>query len=164
MKTQTLLLIFITLFAVYLLFVPHTKIQEPNAEYYDVTPDPGPGPDVTVVTPDELDKVITLTQKALSEKIGKCTYCIETTNINLTGNTYNGRFMFMVLTGFPYGIAVDSSVTKGPSGPETVTNITLQATKTIDEVDAFDTFKSGSEILKSSEPSVAELQSALNNT
>jgi hypothetical protein len=163
MKTQTLLLIFVALVAVYLLAVPHTKIQEPDAEYY-TTPDPGPGPDITVVTPDELDKVITLTQKALSDKIGKCTYCIETTNINLTGNTYNGRFMFMALTGFPYGIGVDSTVQKGPNGPETVTSINLQATQTIDEIDPFDEFKQGSEILKSSEPSIADLQSALNNT
>lgn len=164
MNTKTLLLILLLAFAIYMLAIPPAKIQEPSAEYFE-TPNPGPADTITVVTPDELDKIIMLTQAALSEKIGKCTYCIETTNISLTGNTYSGRFLFSVLTGFPYGISVDSTVEKGASGgPETVSSINLQSTKTIDTMDAFDQFKSGSDIIGSSPPTIADLQSALNNT
>ena len=162
--SKTLLLILLLALAIYMLAVPPAKIQEPSAEYFE-TPDPGPGDKITVVTPDELEKIIQLTQVALSEKIGKCTYCIETTNISLTGNTYSGRFLFSVLTGFPYGISVDSTVVKGTSGdPETVTSIDLQSNKTIDTMDSFDQFKEGSEITGSPFPTVADLQSALNNT
>lgn len=164
MHTKTLLLILLIGFAIYMLAVPPAKIQEPSVEYF-VTPNPGPADTITVVTPDELEKIIQLTQAALSKQIGKCTYCIETTNISLTGNTYSGRFLFSVLTGFPYGISVDSTVEKGSSGdPETVSNITLQSNTTIDTMDAFDQFKSGYDITGSSPPSIADLQSVLNNT
>ena len=164
MSTKTLLLILLVALAIYMLTVPPSKIQEPSAEYFE-TPDPGPADTITVVTPDELDKIIRLTQAALSKQIGECTYCIETTNISLTGNTYSGRFLFSVLTGFPYGISVDSTVEKGTSGePETVSSINLQANKTIDEMDPFDQFKESSDIIGSAFPTVADLQSALNNT
>jgi hypothetical protein len=161
MQIKTLLLITLLLFTVYIL-LPPKRLQEPTIEKF--TPDPGFSSTVTVVTPDQLDKIIRLTQAALSKQIGKCTYCIETTNISLSGDTYSGRFLFSVLTGFPYGISVDSTVKKGSSGePETVTNITLQSTKTIDEMDSFKQFKSGSDIEGSPFPALADLQSALNN-
>ena len=161
MQIKTLLLITLLLFTVYIL-LPPKRLQEPTIEKF--TPDPGFSSTVTVVTPDQLDKIIRLTQAALSKQIGKCTYCIETTNISLSGDTYSGRFLFSVLTGFPYGISVDSTVKKGSSGePETVTNITLQSTKTIDEMDSFKQFKSGSDIEGSPFPDLADLQSALNN-
>jgi hypothetical protein len=166
MKIKTLLLIVILVVAVYML-TPPAKIQEPSssAEYY--TPDPSyTSSTITVVTPDELDKVIRLTQAALSNKIGQCTYCIETTNITLSGNTYSGVFLFSVLTGYPYGISVASTVEKGSTGqPETVTSVTIQNDTTIDQMDAFGTFVSGADIDSSSKlPTIADLQSALNNT
>ena len=162
MQTKTLLLIVLLVVAIFML-MPPSKIQDPSVEYFE-TPDPGPASTITVVTPDELDKIIRLTQTALSKKIEKCTYCIETTNISLTGNTYSGRFLFSVLTGFPYGISVDSTVEKGQSGePETVTSINLQSVTTIDKMDAFGEFKSGSDIVGSPLPNIADLQSALNN-
>ena len=162
MQIKTLLLIALLLFTVYMMLTPK-RLQEPSVEHF-VTKDPGFASTVTVVTPDELDKIIRLTQAALSKKIGKCTYCIETTNISLSGDTYSGRFLFSVLTGFPYGISVDSTVKKGSSGePETVTNINLQSTKTIDAMDSFKQFKSGSDIEGSPFPALADLQSALNN-
>ena len=163
MNIKTLLLVLLIGFAIYMLAIPPAKIQDPSVEYF-VTPDPGPADTITVVTPDELEKIIQLTQTALSKQIGKCTYCIETTNISLTGNTYSGRFLFSVLTGFPYGISVDSTVEKGTSGPETVSNITLQSNTTIDTMDSFDQFTSGYDIIGSSPPSIADLQSVLNNT
>jgi hypothetical protein len=166
MKIKTLLLIVILVVAVYML-TPPAKIQEPSssAEYY--TPDPSyTASTMTVVTPDELDKIIRLTQAALSNKIGQCTYCIETTNITLSGNTYSGVFLFSVLTGYPYGISVASTVEKGSTGqPETVTSVTIQNDTTIDQMDAFGTFVSGADIDSSSKlPTIADLQSALNNT
>ena len=163
MQTKTLLLLVLLAFTVFML-MPPAKIQEPSVEYFE-TPDPGPASTITVVTPDELDKIIRLTHAALSKKIGKCTYCIETTNISLTGNTYAGRFLFTVLTGYPYGISVDSTVEKGESGdPETVTSINLQSNKTIDTMDAFGQFKSGADIeAVDTLPNIADLQSALNN-
>ena len=159
---KTLLLLALLVFTVYML-MPPSRVQDPSVEHF-VTKDPGFTSTVTVVTPDELDKIIRLTQAALSKKIGKCTYCIETTTISLSGNVYSGRFLFSVLTGFPYGISVDSTVTKGSSGePETVTSINLQSTKTIDTMDSFREFKSGSDIEGSPFPNLADLQSALNN-
>ena len=164
MNIKTLLLVLLIGFAIYMLAIPPAKIQEPSVEYF-VTPDPGPADTITVVTPDELEKIIQLTQTALSKQIGKCTYCIETTNISLTGNTYSGRFLFSVLTGFPYVISVDSTVEKGSSGePETVSSINLQSNTTIDTMDSFDQFTSGSDIIGSAPPTVADLQSVLNNT
>jgi len=165
MRLKTLLLFALVVLVVYIL-TPPAKIQEPytSAEYY--TPDPSyTASTITVVTPDELEKVIRLTQASLSQKIKECTYCIETTNITLSGNTYSGVFLFSVLTGYPYGISVASTVEKGSTGePETVTSITIQNNTTIDEMDAFDTFVAGSDIQKSQLPTLADLQSALNNT
>jgi len=168
MSSKTLLLLVLLVAVVYILMTSPPKIQEQtatSAEYY--TPDPSyTASTITVVTPNELDKVIRLTQKALSEQIQQCSYCIETTNITLSGNTYSGVFLFSVLTGYPYGISVASTVEKGSSGePETVTSLTLQNNTTVDQMDAFDTFVSGSEIEGTTTlPTIADLQSALNNT
>jgi hypothetical protein len=168
MSSKTLLLLALIVAVVYILMVPPAKVQEQtgtSAEYY--TPDPSYTADtITVVTPDELDRIIRLTQAALSQKIGQCTYCIETTNITLSGNTYSGVFLFSVLTGYPYGISVASTVEKGATGgPETVTSVTIQNETTVDQMDAFDTFVSGSEIEGTTTlPTIADLQSALNNT
>jgi hypothetical protein len=166
MKLKTLLLLVLLVLAIYML-TPPAKVQDPSpsAEYY--TTDPSyTSSTMTVVTPDELDKVIRLTQAALSTKIGQCTYCIETTNITLSGNTYSGVFLFSVLTGYPYGISVASTVEKGSTGqPETVTSVTVQNDTTVDQMDAFGTFVSGADIDSSSKlPTIADLQSALNNT
>jgi hypothetical protein len=161
---STLILLVLIAIVLYIVFVPPSKIQEPSAEYFTTTPDPDYPATTTVVTPDELDQVIRLTQKALSAQIKECTYCIETTQISLTGNTYTGAFLFMVVTGFPYGVSVISTVVKGESGdPETVTSVQLQNMNTIDQMDAFDQFKSGADIETSTLPQLADLQSTLNS-
>jgi hypothetical protein len=116
------------------------------------------------VTPDELDQVIRATQGALSKKIGKCSYCIETTNINLTGNVYNGRFLFTVLPseggGGAYGVSVDSKVDKEKWN---VLDISLQSLNTIDAMDPYGQFKSGRDIEEANLPKLSDLQSALSN-
>ena len=159
--TKSLLFILLLIVTLYALWPP-AKIQgvSGNTEYYSGTKDPGPANTITVVTPDELSKVIQATQTALSKQIGKCTYCIETTNISLSGNTYSGRFLFTVLPepgGAPYGISVDSTVQNGVA-----TGITLQSLSTIDAMDPYNQFKAGSDIQSDDTlPKLADFQSAM---
>ena len=137
--------------------------QETQEKYESGTQDPGYGSNITVVTPDELDQVIRATQVALSKKIGKCSYCIETTNINLTGNVYNGRFLFTVLPeegGGAYGVSVDSRVNRDNWD---VLDVSLQSLNTIDAMDPYNQFKPGSDIEEANLPKLADLQSALSN-
>ena len=163
MQMRTILLALLVV-AVVFVIMPPSKIQ--GVEKY--TSDPGySGNPITVVTPDELDRVIRATQMALSKQIGKCTYCIETTSISLSGNTYSGRFLFAVMPGesgsqwsSPYGIGVDSTVDRDTY---TATNINLQSNNTVDQMDPYEQFKSGSEIQEGTMPTLAQLQSALNN-
>jgi len=163
--TKTLLFILLLVVTLYALWPP-AKIQgvSGSTEYYSSsgTQDPGPANTVTVVTPDELSKVIQATQAALSKQIGKCTYCIETTNISLTGNLYSGRFLFTVLPepgGAPYGVSVDSTVQKGSN---MASGITLQSLSTIDVMDPYNQFKAGSDIQSDDTlPKLSDLQSAM---
>lgn len=140
---------------------PPPRLQENYEGQDQIQEDPGPGPNVTVVTPDQLDRVIRATQAALSNQIGKCTYCIETTNIKLVGNMYIGRYLFSVIPepgGAPYGLSVDSTVN---SDTFNVTGITLQSLKTIDTMDPFTQFTSGSEIQEGVLPTASDFQSAM---
>ena len=153
--------LFIVLIAVTIFFMWPQAQEKYEAEAS--TKDPGPGRNVTVVTPDELDKVIRATQVALSKKIGKCSYCIETTNINLTDNVYSGRFLFTVLPeegGGAYGVSVDSRVDREKWN---VLDVSLQSMNTIDAMDPYGQFKSGRDIEEANLPKLADLQSALQN-
>jgi len=151
------------------MFWPPAKVVDTNIENYTgQTPDPGyTGPGTTIVTPDDLQSVIQATQTSLSKKIGKCTYCIETTNINMTGNTFNGRFLFTVIPGQgggPYGVAVDSVVEKTADGVFNAKSVTLQSLSTIDVMDPYKEFKPGKDIEESvTLPKLSDLQAALNN-
>jgi hypothetical protein len=164
METKTILLALLVI-AVFFVVMPPSKIQ--GVEKY--TSDPGyADSDATVVTPDALQKVIQATQTALSKQIGMCTYCIETTSIALSGDTYTGRFLFVALPGAsgsqwssPYGIGVDSTV---DGKTYTVSNIALQSNNTIDQMDPYEQFRSGSEIQEGTLPTLAQLQSALNSS
>jgi len=154
--------LFVVLIAV-TIFVMWPQAQEKYEAQGGLPADPGYGKGLTVVTPDELDQVIRATQGALSKKIGKCSYCIETTNINLTGNVYNGRFLFTVLPsegGGAYGVSVDSRVDKEKMN---VLDISLQSLNTIDAMDPYGQFKSGRDIEEATLPKLADLQSALRN-
>jgi hypothetical protein len=154
----SIILFLLLVTVVYFLFVPPSNVLEE----YTPTPDPSYSDTTTVVTPDELSLVIQATQKALSQQLGKCTHCIETTQISLSNNVFTGRFMFVVLpgeSGTPYGVGVSSTVGTDWS----VKNVTLQSDSTIDQIDSYEQFKAGSEIQKSVLPTSAQLQSALNN-
>ena len=160
---KNLLIILIILGFVGMVILPKKEESKPPVEYYTAS-DPGPSlKNITVASPDEVQKMIRMTQVKLSEQIGECTYCIETSNLELTDNVYSARFLFMVLVGFAYGIAVDATISKGPNGPEKVLSVTLQSTKTAEEVDIFDQFVSGADIEFEKLPTRAELQSVVNN-
>jgi hypothetical protein len=160
---KNLLIVLIILGFVGLMILPQKKESQPPVEYYTAS-DPGPSlKNITIASPDEVQKIIQLTQVKLSEQIGECTYCIETSNLELTDNVYSARLLFMVLVGFAYGVAVDATISKGPNGPEKVLTLTLQSTKTADEVDIFDQFVSGADIESPRLPTKAELQSVVNN-
>jgi hypothetical protein len=145
-------------------FWPPSKIQAVTTENYQ-TRDPtfdSPGGNITVVTPDEMEKVIRATQSALSKQIGKCTYCLETTSINLTDNVYSGRFLFSVIPGQgggAYGVAVDANIDKAKD--YTVKNIALQSMNTIDAMDPYTQFKSGAEIQEANLPKFSDLKSVM---
>jgi hypothetical protein len=162
MKMKIILFVILVALVAFVLWPP-TKIQEKYEAPSTVTKDPGYSEEkaTTVATPDELEKIIRSTQKALSQKIGKCTYCIETTNVELVGNTYNGRFLFTVLPengGGAYGVSVNSKVNKDSYQ---ASDIELQSLNTIDAVDPYQQFKSGSEISEATMPKLADLQLAL---
>lgn len=159
---KAILFVVLILVTVYVMWPQQAQAQE-KYEAQGSTRDPGPGNRVTVVTPDQLDQVIRATQGALSKQIGKCAYCIETTNINLSGNVYNGRFLFTVLPeagGGAYGVSVDSKV---KSDTMDVLDISLQSMNTIDAMDPYSQFKAGSDIEDANMPKYADLQSALSN-
>ncbi len=167
METKTILLALLVI-AVCFVLMPPSKIQGVEKEKYTSDPSYTDSDTATVVTPDALQKVIQATQIALSKQIGKCTYCIETTSISLSGDTYSGRFLFVVLPGAsgspwssPYGIGVDSTV---DGKTYSVSNINLQSNNTIDQMDPYEQFRSGSEIQTDTLPTLAQLQSALNSS
>lgn len=170
MTSTKLVLTLVLVAAVVYMLLPPARVQVNNTieNYTMETPDPGyPGPDTTVATPDDLEKVIRSTQTALSKKIGKCTYCIETTKISMTGNMYNGRFLFTVVPGQgggPYGVAVDSVVEKTTDGDFNTKSVTLQSLSTIDVMDPYSEFKAGKDIdMSVTLPKLSDLQAALNN-
>ncbi len=104
-------------------------------------------------------QLIQLTQPALVQKLGgKClVYPIETSYIRQDGDTFKCRFMFTVIESnqYPYGISVNSDIRDGA-----VVSIELQNLNTIDKMDAFDKFESGSQLKEQPLPTLNQLQSA----
>ena len=67
------------------------------------------------VSPDRNESMILMAQSWLRDKHKLCTYCIDTNKIQMYKNSsgaikYVIRYMFMVLSGYPYGIAVDVEI------------------------------------------------------
>lgn len=107
------------------------------------------------VSPEDLSRILQVTKNALEKKIGSPTYPLETTYIRQTGDTYNCRFMFTVLGGYPYGLAVDSDVKGGE-----VVDLRLQEDGG-STVDGFgNTFVRGSEFVQEF-PTIAQLRSVM---
>ena len=72
------------------------------------------------ISPDRNQEMIVATQKYLKENLKLCTYCIETNKIQMFSRSndpktikYKARYMFLVFSTYPYGIAVDVEITDG---------------------------------------------------
>lgn len=132
-----------------------------SVEYFEKeTKNPGFGGDTTV-TPDQMEQMIKLTQPEVSKQLGKCTYCIGTDTVQLVGNVYHVRFMFMVLTGFPYGVGVDAIIgADKDKDPEKLISIEFQSVESGADSDAnkFDQFQ---QISTDTLPTIAQLQAVL---
>ena len=165
MKTKYVVLL-VALAAFWYFFVNTKKNQVPGSVEYFQPGDPtfsSPGSSETKVTPDQMEKMIQLTQPEVSKQLGKCTYCINTDTVQLIGSTYKVRFMFMVLVGFPYGIGVDATINADEKGePVSLAGISIQSDNTIDDVDKFDQFQTASSFTADSLPTLAQLQAVLN--
>ena len=117
----------------------------------------------TKVTPDQMEQMIQMTQPEVSKQLGKCTYCINTDSVQLSGSVYQIRFMFMVLVGFPYGVGVDATIKADENGePVSLISINIQSDNTIDDIDKFDQFQQASDFSADSLPTLAQLQAVLN--
>ena len=80
------------------------------------------------VSPDQNQDMIVATHKYIKDTMNLCSYCIETNKIQVFNKSndpttvkYKARYMFMVFSTYPYGIAVDVEITNGQ-----VTNFTTQ--------------------------------------
>lgn len=70
------------------------------------------------ISPDQNENIITATQKYIKDTMNVCSYCIETNKIQVFKNSGNilkhkARYMFLVFSTYPYGIAVDVEVIDG---------------------------------------------------
>ena len=162
MKVKYLVLVLAVLAVLY---ITKTSASPKPVEGYSSTPDPGPNAQGnTVVTPDIMEKLIQLTQPEVSKQLGKCTYCINTSNVELTGGVYKVRFLFLVLVGFAYGIGVDAVVKADENGkPVSLEGITFQSNRTVDDIDRFDEFQKAALFGEDKLPTLADLQSVYQN-
>ena len=75
----------------------------------------------TQISPDKNQSLIAMTQKELKDRMGLCGYCIETNKIQMFGRTSNpnpnpadviikARYMFLIFSTYPYGLAVDVEI------------------------------------------------------
>lgn len=130
---------------------------EPAAEHFTETKQLK---EVMTATPEEIQSMVLLTQERLSEKLKRCTYCIEVSGVDTAKSGYTGNFIFAVLGGFPYGVSVIADIRKNEKGDFSVEDIKLQSTQPIEQPDIF---VKGQEMEKLELPTKAELQALLNN-
>lgn len=155
---NVLLVVAVVLLVLYLTKSP----GQPSVDYFTQDPTFSSDNEVTV-THDQMQKMIQLTQPEVSKQLGKCTQCIHTDTVQLVGNTYNVRFMFMVQTDFPYGVGVDAMIRADENKePQQLLRINMQSDDTIDSVDKFDQFRQASDFSADVLPTIAQLQAVLN--
>lgn len=118
---------------------------------------------ILTATPDEIQTMVLLTQQKVTEKLGKCTYCLEVSSVSIANDGYVARFIFSVMGGFPYGVGVDAYITKTTDGHFAVQSIVLQSIENIAQDDTSNEFISTQEFEKYNAPTNAELQSLVNN-
>jgi hypothetical protein len=80
------------------------------------------------ISPDQNQNMIMLTQKHIKDTMKVCSYCIETNKVQAFSRTndsavvkYKARYMFLVFSTYPYGIAVDVEILDGK-----ITNFSTQ--------------------------------------
>jgi len=119
---------------------------------------------ILTATPDDVQTMVMLTQKKLSEQLKKCVYCIEVTGVDVNKDSgFTATFVFVVLSGFPYGVSVIANVKKGEKGELSVEEIKLQSTQMLEQANLYTEFVSGKDIEKETLPTIAELQALVNN-
>ncbi len=104
----------------------------------------------------DLAKLVQLTQSSLCTKLSKPVYPIETTFVRKTGDTYNCRFMFTVMGGYPYGLLVDADILNNQ-----VVSLKFQEDNGDSPVSGFgESFAKGSEFVQSL-PTMDQLRSVM---
>ena len=80
------------------------------------------------ISPDQNQNMIMLTQKYIKDTMKVCSYCIETNKVQVFSRTndsavvkYKARYVFLVFSTYPYGIAVDVEILDGK-----ITNFSTQ--------------------------------------
>jgi hypothetical protein len=120
------------------------------------TPDPTPP---IPITHELIQRLVQVTQPALVKKLGaSCVvYPLETSYVRQDGDVFHCRFMFTVADGkqYPYGLGVSADV----KGNEVV-SLELQNQNTIDKIDPFDQFMTGSQLSEQVLPTKSQLQNA----
>jgi len=116
-------------------------------------PDPTP---TLPITYDLVQNLVRVTQTALSKQVGCLVYPLETSYVRQDGDVFHCRFMFTVVKKgqYPYGVGVTSDV----RGNEVV-SLQLQSQDTIDKIDPFDQFVTGSQLKEEVLPTRAQFQS-----
>jgi hypothetical protein len=120
-----------------------------------------------IITHDITQRMVQLTQQALVQKLGgKClVYPLDTNYIRQEGEIFHCRMMFTVIQSnqFPYGVSVDSDVSVPGAtslGDASVVSLELQNMSTIDTMDAFDQFETGSQLQEQQLPTRSQLEAA----
>ena len=104
----------------------------------------------------DLAQLVQLVQSSLCTRLSKPVYPIETTYVRKTGDTYNCRFMFTVMGGYPYGLSVDADILNSQ-----VVSLRFQEDNGDSPVTGFgESFVKGSEFVQVL-PTMAQLRSVM---
>lgn len=115
---------------------------------------------VTAITPDEMQKLVMITQQVVNKDTGLCTYIINTEKalkyIHKQNNTvlYQCKFMFMETKGFAFGFGVHIDILDGRP-----VNVQTQPIVNYSQAGDGDIFKSYGEIQQNNIPMLDELKS-----
>jgi hypothetical protein len=116
---------------------------------------------ITAITPDEMQKLVMITQKVVNKDTGLCTYVINTEKalkyIHKKDKTvlYQCKFMFIETKGFTFGFGVHIDILDGrPVNVQTQPLANFSQASGTDEI-----FKSYDEIQQNNVPTFNELKS-----
>ena len=133
-------------------FLAYTLVN--STEPYVATPS-----SAVPLTADMIQKFIQVTKQELCKQLGYPVQPVETTYVRPNGSNFDCRFMFAAFspkgTGI-YSIGVSSTL----SSDGNLVSLDLQNDNTIDQIDAFGDFQSGSLLTKPTLPTIAQLKAA----